>query len=174
MVRGEVGIPLDWKQGMCPHLQMSWETWGSCRSCGGKSLGFPLEGVTGISGPQLRLNEGESSLLSSLERALGLLSRCCRNKGPHVTRTGNLLVFFKDCCGRQDSSAATLGNSGASRVASGKSSLHSSCKGARDRSGVLTGESGQFAWKEAISTCFSSCGRTFGFRRGCNGGLGSH
>ena len=30
MVRGEFGIPLELKQGMGPHLQIRWETQGSC------------------------------------------------------------------------------------------------------------------------------------------------
>ena len=31
MVRGEVGIPLELKQGMGPHLQIRWDTRGSTR-----------------------------------------------------------------------------------------------------------------------------------------------
>ena len=31
MVRGEVGIPLELKQEMGPHLKRRWETWGSSR-----------------------------------------------------------------------------------------------------------------------------------------------
>ena len=37
MVRGEVGIPLELKQGMGPHLQMRWDTQGSSRVVAGNS-----------------------------------------------------------------------------------------------------------------------------------------
>ena len=37
MVRGEVGIPLELKQGMGLHLHMSWETRGSCQLVAGTS-----------------------------------------------------------------------------------------------------------------------------------------
>ena len=37
MVRGEVGIPLELKQGMGPHLQMRWDTRGSSRVVVGNS-----------------------------------------------------------------------------------------------------------------------------------------
>ena len=35
MVQGEVGIPLDLKKGIGPHLQMRWETQGSCHLVAG-------------------------------------------------------------------------------------------------------------------------------------------
>ena len=37
MVRGEVEISLELKQGMGPHLQMRWDTWGSNRVLAGNS-----------------------------------------------------------------------------------------------------------------------------------------
>ena len=38
MVRGEVGIPLELKQGMGPHLQIRWDTRGSSRVVAGNSV----------------------------------------------------------------------------------------------------------------------------------------
>ena len=37
MVRGEVGIPLELKQGMDPHIQTRWDTRGSSRVVAGNS-----------------------------------------------------------------------------------------------------------------------------------------
>ena len=55
MVRGEVGIPLELKQGMGPHLQMRWETRGACQLVAEPQLSSRV--VTGILGP-LELHEG--------------------------------------------------------------------------------------------------------------------
>ena len=38
MVRGDVGIPLELKQGMGPHLQMRWDTRGSSQIVVGTSF----------------------------------------------------------------------------------------------------------------------------------------
>ena len=57
LVRGEVGIPLELKQGMGPHLQMRWEKPGSSRavvensafiSSGGRDLWAPLHCMKGV------------------------------------------------------------------------------------------------------------------------------
>ena len=37
VVRGEVGISLELKQGMGPHLRMRWDTWDSSRVVAGNS-----------------------------------------------------------------------------------------------------------------------------------------
>ena len=60
MVRGKVGIPLELKQGMGPHLQMRWETQGSSRlvvgnlgfiSSGDGDLWDPLSCIKGVKSP---------------------------------------------------------------------------------------------------------------------------
>ena len=60
MVRGEVGIPLELKQGMGPHLQVRWETWSSSQGVAGNSgfisscdgdLWAPLSCMKGVQPP---------------------------------------------------------------------------------------------------------------------------
>ena len=128
MVQGEVRIPLELKSGMGPHLQKRWETRGSSQvvavnsgflsRCGG-DLWTPLHCMKGVK-PPLEFGEGTRDYSS----------RHCRNNGPHVERMGESAVFFSRY-GRKLRIPLQVPRriQGASCVASGKSSLHSSYEG---------------------------------------------
>ena len=83
VVRGEVGIPLELKQGMGPHLQMRWETRGSSRLVAGNSgfisscdgdLWAPLSCMKGVT-PPLEFGEGTQDCSLGAVREKGLISR---------------------------------------------------------------------------------------------------
>ena len=79
---GEVGIPLELKQGMGPHLRMRWETRGSSRLVAGNS-----SFISSCDG-DLELHEGSQASSRVLRGNSGMLSRCCRRKGPRLALTG--------------------------------------------------------------------------------------
>ena len=85
MVQGEVGIPLEFKLRMGPHLQMRWDTRGSCR-IGAGNWAFILSCDRDLWAPLSCLKGVKSSRV--LSGNSGMLSRRCRRKGPHVALTG--------------------------------------------------------------------------------------
>ena len=85
MMRGEVGIPLELKQGMGPHLQVRWETRGACQLVAGTSP-F-ISSWDGDPGPHV-LHEGNPASSRVLRENSGMLSRHCRRKGPHLAWMG--------------------------------------------------------------------------------------
>ena len=107
-MQGEVGIPLELKQGMGPHLHVRWETRGSSRIVAGNK-GFHLRCDGDLwtrfncmkrVKPHLKIGEGTRECSLGAERTNGLMSR----------RRGNLLVFLE--LQQWDSSPANLWNSG--------------------------------------------------------------
>ena len=83
MVRGEVGIPLELKQGMGPHLRMRWDTRGSSRvvagnlavisSCDG-DLFTPLSCLKRVK-LSLKFSEGTWDCSRGAAREKGLILR---------------------------------------------------------------------------------------------------
>ena len=154
MVQGEVRIPLELKSGMGPHLQKRWETRGSSQvvavnsgflsRCGG-DLWTPLHCMKGVK-PPLEFGEGTRDYSS----------RHCRNNGPHVERMGESAVFFSRY-GRKLRIPLQVPRriQGASCVASGKSSLHSSYEGVH---GITLdsrqGNQASMSMEGTISRCF--------------------
>ena len=82
---GEVGIPLELKQGMGPHLQIRWDT--RCSSQLWRETCLSSRVVWGSLGP-LELHEGSQASSRVLRGNSGMLSRCCRRKGPRLALTG--------------------------------------------------------------------------------------
>ena len=130
MVRGEVGTLLELKQGMGLHLQMSWETPGASRVVVETRSGFlsrcdgdlwaQLNWMKGVKPP---VKFGEGTRDCSLGSA-GTKASCCEDRG--------VSWFFSNSSRRLGIPLQVpWGTQGASRVASGKSSLHSNCNGVR-------------------------------------------
>ena len=103
----------------------------------------------------------------------GLLSRSCRKRRAS-SRDDRGITWFFSSCGANCGASLDLqwGNQGASRVAPGKSSLHSSCEGEYEialesRQGNRTSRRVE-GW---ISRSFSSCGRKPWVSSTCDGDL---
>ena len=153
---------------MGPHLRMRWDTWGSSRVVAGNSafisscdgdLWAPLSGQKVI------------KFLSCFERELGIAFEVRQEKRatPCVDRD---IPWFVSSCGWRLEIPLQVprGTQGASRVASGKSSLHSSCEG--EHGSALESRQGNQAsihMEGGISRCFSSCSRKCGFPRVATG-----
>ena len=168
VVQREVGIPFELKPGMGPHLQMRWETRGCSQVVVG-NLGFlpicdgahwaPLHWMKGVK-PPVEFREGTQNCCLGAAGTTGLMWR----------GRGNLLVILDLWREAWDSSAKVpRGTQGASRVASGKSSLHSSCEGGR---GIAL-ESQQGTYGRGDLKVFLTCSRKFGFTQVVMGTGGS-
>ena len=125
---------------MGPHLRMRWDTWGSSRVVAGNSafiyncdgdLWAPLSCLKGV------------KFLSSFEREPGIALEVLQEKRASSCIEGGISWFVSSCGWRLEIPLQVPRRTqGASRVASGKSSLHSTCEGERECSGVTAGESG--------------------------------
>ena len=117
--------------------------------------------------------KGSQASCGVLRGDSGLLSRPCRKRSALSRDNGGILCFFSRChvtCGV--ALELTRGTQGASRVAPGKSSLHSSCAGKHSIS--LESRKGNWASRRTeggISRSFSSCGRKPWVPPSCDGHL---
>ena len=147
---------------MGPHLQMRWDTWGSSRVVAGNSafiyncdgdLWAPLSCLKGV------------KFLSSFEREPGIPLEVLLEKRASPCVDWGISWFVLSCSWRLEIPLQVpRGTQGSSRVASGKSSLHSSCKGERENA-LESRQVNQasICMEGGISRCFSSCGRKCGF-----------
>ena len=107
----------------------------------------------------------ESSLLSSFEWELGIAFEALQEKRAS-SRVDGEISWFVSSCGLRLGVPLQVpqGDQGASRVASGKYSIHLSCKG-ESRSALESrqGNQASIRMEGEISRCFSSCGRKCGF-----------
>ena len=147
---------------MGPHLQMRWDTWGSSRVVAGNSafiyncdgdLWAPLSCLKGV------------KFLSSFEREPGIAFEVLQEKRASSCLDGGILWFASSCGWRLEIPLQVpRGPQGASRVASGKSSIHSSCEG--ECGSALEswqGNQASIRMEGGISRCSLSCGRKCGF-----------
>ena len=72
---------------MGPHLQMRWDTWGSSQVVARNSA-F-ISSCDGDLWAPLSCLKGSQTFSRALRGNLGLFSRCCRRKGPHLALTGD-------------------------------------------------------------------------------------
>ena len=97
MVRGEVGIPLELKQGMGPHLQMRWDTWGSSQVSAG-NLAF----ISSCDGDLWAPLSGQKVIkfLSCFERELGIALEVLQETRASSRIDGGISWFVSSCSGR--------------------------------------------------------------------------
>ena len=109
-MQGEVGIPLELKQGMGPHLHVRWETRGTSRIVAGNKgfhlrcdgdLRTPFNCMKRVK-PHLKIGEGTRECSLGAAGTNGLMSR----------GRGNLLVFLELQREAWNSSPANPWNSG--------------------------------------------------------------
>ena len=124
-------------------------------------LWAPLSHMKGVK-PPLKFGEGTRDCSPGAAGTKGLMSQ----------GLGNLLVFFKLLQEAWDSSAATLGNSGSlSCCLREVKSPFELRGGARDRSGVLTGESGFNSHGRGDLNMFLKLRQDVWIPSSCNGDL---
>ena len=146
---GILGLHLRLTRGVRPRLKWKQRTLLTSRVATGTSWS-PLSGLKGVKLP-----------VEFWEADLGLLSRPCRKRRASFRDDGGISWFLSSCgtmCGV--SLELWLGTQGASRVAPGKSSLHSICEG--ERSIALESRQGNRTSRfleGGISRSFSSCSR---------------
>ena len=129
---GKVGISLGSKRGIRPQLEIRWVTQGSSRVVASNS-GI-LSSFDGSLSEQLELHKGSEVSYQVLRGNLGLLSRSCRGKGPH-------LVLKGESCGF-------------SRVVAGSFGFLSTCDGALRETLVLTqGSQDSFELRGEVQDC---------------------
>ena len=141
VVRGEVGILLELKKGMGPHVHMRWDTQGSFRVVAGNSaftsscdgdLWAPLSCMKGIK-PPVEFWEGTWDCSRGTAGEKGLISRW----------RGNLLVCLELRREAWDSSPSTTRNSGSLLCCLREVKSPFELRGrVRECSGVTAGESG--------------------------------
>ena len=94
----------------------------------------------------------------SLRGKVGFLSRHCSQKGPHLSLTGKVSWGFSSCGRKPGLLSSCDRDLNPARVASRKSSLHSSSEG-NHRSALEShqGNQASILMEGGISRCFSSC-----------------
>ena len=157
MARGEVGIPLELKQGMSPHLEMRWGTRGSSRVASGNS-GF-LSSCDGYLREPLELRKGNKAFYQVLRGDLGLLSRRCGKKGVSSHIEGEFRGFSQVAVEVWGSSRVTMGKSGSLLLPQGRQDYFQVARGVRDCSPVTARKSASSCTEVGISLCFSYCSK---------------
>ena len=131
--------------------------------------------LSSCNGYLLKLTEwpkGSQASCGVLREDSGLLSRPCRKRRASSRDDGGILWFFWSCGGSVVFLTSSRGSQGASHVAPGKSSLHSSLE---EESGIalesLQGNPASRCAKGGILRSFSSCGRKPCVCSTCDGDL---
>ena len=117
--------------------------------------------------------KGSQASCEVLREDSGLLSRPCRKRKASSRDDGRISWFFSSCGTKCEVFLELrLGTQGASRVAPGNSSLHSSCEGERGISlDLLQGNLASRCIEGQISRSFSRCGRKHWVSSTCEGDL---